>query len=143
MLMLGNNKLSLLQFSESMNSSGTISLPDEDCFTGRDDNGCVHDFRWHRSWSRVTRSASGVTGWATVVRSGGPATDENGAPIRVHLCAHSPCDARWPPGKYGMMGSFACTTSEKGRPPKRTSRNTLPTCGRYSFRICGRQCHWN
>ena len=103
MLMLGNNKLSLLQFSESMNSSGTISLPDEDCFTGRDDNGCVHDFRWHRSWSRVTKKASGVTGWATVVRSGGPATDENGGPIRVHLCAHSPCIARWPPGKYGAF----------------------------------------
>ena len=24
---------------------------------------------WHRSWSRVSRNVSGVTGWATVVRS--------------------------------------------------------------------------
>ena len=82
-----------------MNASGA----DPDFFQGRDDNGCLHDFRWHRSWNRPTPSKYGVTGWATVVRSGGPAVTENGGPIRVHKCAHSPCEARWPPCKYGVF----------------------------------------
>ena len=59
--------------------------------------------RWHHAWTRVSRNSAGTTGWATVLSVVGGAHSE-GDVIRVHVCAHNPCIARWDPPKYGTAG---------------------------------------
>ena len=56
--------------------------------------------RWRNDWSKVRGNPHGVTGWATVVRG----DVANLAPyIRIHVCAHAPCKARYPANKYGHL----------------------------------------
>ena len=56
--------------------------------------------RWRNDWSKVRGNPHGVTGWATVVRG----DVANLAPyIRIHVCAHAPCKARYAASKYGNL----------------------------------------
>ena len=56
-------------------------------------DGAVFTVKWLWTPSRPTRNDNGVTGWA----------DHNGNLIRVHVCAHNPCNAVYPPSKYGNL----------------------------------------
>ena len=49
--------------------------------------------RWLWSPSVPTLRAAGVTGWAEV----------HGETVRVHVCAHTPCQANHSPSKYGVL----------------------------------------
>ena len=69
-------------------------------FIGHADDGYEAKFEWHHGWSRVTRNANGITGWATCLQSTSNAL-QIGAVLRVHLCSNNPCTARHDKAKYG------------------------------------------
>ena len=68
-------------------------------FWGKDDDGSLHQLQWVRTYCRVTTNWRGTTGFAKVCISDSLAGD-----VRVHLCAHASCLARWKPDKYGDWG---------------------------------------
>ena len=51
--------------------------------------------KWCRKYMAVSRNPNGLTGWASV--------DANAASVRIHICAHDPCPARYPASKYGTL----------------------------------------
>ena len=68
------------------------SLPDwrGQEFAATDDYGQLHAFKWN---GRVTSNDNGRTGWVDDLG--------NGTQNKIHLCAHSPCRARWTSTKHG------------------------------------------
>ena len=53
--------------------------------------------------TRVNKNANGTSGWGNVYRSSNPAYPQ-GKVIKMHLCAHNPCQANYFDGKYGVFG---------------------------------------
>ena len=78
-------------------------LPNNGCFCGRFDNGVYCEFEWHQQWCRATRRDAGVTGWCRVNKVSSDFAYV-GQEIRIHLCRHNPCQARWKGNKYGDYG---------------------------------------
>ena len=72
-------------------------------FFGKADSGNVLQCEWDTTWSSVTSTSNGRSGWARILRSSGDDVPE-GVCQRVHLCASNPCTARWVASKYGAMG---------------------------------------
>jgi len=73
-------------------------------FSGRNDGGILYTLRWHHTYgTKVTTTSYGTTGWSTVLDVDGGSHSE-GDVVRVHLCAHNPCQARWEASKYGTQG---------------------------------------
>ena len=68
-------------------------------FWCNDDDGNLHQMQWVTTTCRVTKNPNGSTGFARVCKS-----DILTGEVRVHLCSHSPCTARWDPSKYGVYG---------------------------------------
>ncbi len=62
-----------------------------------------YEWEWLAEPSKVTKNPSGTTGWGKVCRSNTP-THPPGTVLRLHLCGHNPCQARWTASKYGMAG---------------------------------------
>ena len=61
-----------------------------------DDENNQHQVKWE---SRVTTNAAGRTGMATFLVSQRYA----GSVLKVHLCKHAVCAARWDGSKYGLL----------------------------------------
>ena len=62
----------------------------------------VYKILWHRKWNRPTTNANGTTGWAEILET----TNDQlhfGKITRVHLCARTPCTARYKANKYGVF----------------------------------------
>ena len=63
----------------------------------------IYKWRWDRIRGQVTRRTMDTTGWAICVAAYSGTTEVqlptafNRDRLRVHLCAHSPCEARWNP----------------------------------------------
>ena len=73
-------------------------------FSGRTDDGHVVEAEWDLSMSRATRYITGVTGWGRILQSTSP-TIQVDKLLRLHLCAHKECQARWiNESKYGIYG---------------------------------------
>lgn len=62
-----------------------------------------HKLQFVRQPTAVKRNKDGTTGWARVLETTDPA-QEVGRSIRVHKCAHNPCNAIHPDSKHGLMG---------------------------------------
>ena len=52
--------------------------------------------------NRVTANKNGTTGWGIILRSTN-ANHKAGSLLRIHICTHQPCLARYPPSKYGLL----------------------------------------
>ena len=63
----------------------------------------TYSFDWHYAWNRPNKTKLGTTGWATI-RSSTNDRYKAGTTYRVHLCAHTPCQAMWPASKYTEFG---------------------------------------
>ena len=74
-----------------------------DVFAARADDGLEVTIQWHRAWNQVTKRSRGVTGWATLVSQPQTWSLIPGNVYRFHVCAQTPCTARWPPGQYGKF----------------------------------------
>ena len=73
-------------FADKMRRPDSIPFFGEDTRTSTGKYKCM----WHWKWSTPTRTAHGITGWATVHASIVVAI-ENRSVQRFHLCAHNPC----------------------------------------------------
>ena len=62
-----------------------------------------YEWEWLSEPSKVTKNPKGATGWGKVCRSSNP-RHPPGTVLRLRLCAHNPCQARWASSKYGMAG---------------------------------------
>ena len=72
----------------------------ENIFWAKDDDGHVHKLQWDRECFKVTTNQYGTTGFVTVLES-----DSLDGNVRIHLCAHQPCTARWTcVSRYGIYG---------------------------------------
>lgn len=70
------------------------------CFCGRFDDGSEAKLEWDNAWSRVTPNKNGTSGWTIVLESTSSRWNI-GAHVKVHLCAHNPCNVRYADSKYG------------------------------------------
>ena len=61
------------------------------------------EFTWTNELTKMTRNASGSTGWAHIHRRSGGHTNSPPFLCRVHICRHDPCDAIWSAAKYGLV----------------------------------------
>ncbi len=78
------------------------AVADEAAFSGLGDDGAHWRLAWEATPSRAVATAHGKTGWARVLESVAGATATVGEVVRVHLCYHNPCAARWKhASKYG------------------------------------------
>ena len=59
----------------------------------RDTSGLPIRVRWRWAPTQPTKRAQGITGWA----------DINGKLGRLHVCANTPCGAKWAPSVYGVL----------------------------------------
>ena len=62
-------------------------------FTVQDDSGKRFKARWEFAPTRPSERSASITGWALV----------DGKAGRLHICAHTPCQAMWPDSYYTMM----------------------------------------
>ena len=73
-------------------------------FQVRDETNVTFNAKWQWSPSQPNGNKAGVSGWAL----------SDGKVIRLHVCANSPCTARYPASKYGNF------------PPPRHVQRTKP-----------------
>ena len=62
-------------------------------FQVRDETNVTFNAKWQWSPSQPFRNNAGISGWAL----------SDGKVIRLHVCANSPCTARYPAIKYGHL----------------------------------------
>ena len=62
-----------------------------------------YEWHWMADPTRVTTNPRGTTGWGKLVRSTNVSYPA-GKAIKIHLCAHNPCQAIWADSKYGLTG---------------------------------------
>ena len=87
-----------------MSEKSPLNLAVAGKFSGATDDGQAIEAEWVPTLSRVTKNTNGVTGWGRILQSTSP-TLEVGKLLRLHLCGHKICQARWPdPSKYGIHG---------------------------------------
>ena len=73
-------------------------------FSGGTDDGHAIEAEWDSSLSRATKNQNGVTGWGRILQSTSPTLQVDNL-LRLHLCAHKECQARWiHESKYGIYG---------------------------------------
>ena len=88
----------------------------------------VYKILWHRKWNRPTTNANGTTGRAEILET----TNDQlhfGKITRVHLCARTPCTARYKANKYGVFPvPVLC-------PPETLSIRLSKLCARPFFRL--------
>ena len=65
-----------------------------DAFVGVDDDGDHLEVVWHWAWTRPHPRATGMIGWATVLQTTNPSKGAVSSVVRIHKCAHNPCQAR-------------------------------------------------
>jgi len=63
----------------------------------------TYEGTWDYSISHPKDTWRGKTGWVKILQSTNPAYSVGHA-LRVHVCAHNPCQADWEPSKYGASG---------------------------------------
>ena len=63
-----------------------------------------YQFIWHWVWKKPVTTYYGSTGWATILES---SNDKHkvGEEVRIHYCAHFPCEGHWELSKYGSYGA--------------------------------------
>ena len=85
----------------------TLHRYDDEFWVIGEDSGLPIRVRWRWEPSRPTRRQLGITGWAFI----------NGVLGRLHVCAHTPCGAKWAPSVYGVSPVPTHGRLHQGDPP--------------------------